>query len=114
MQLTFEDLATQLPAGSIEFVGNNQLKINFTQLTGENLTLESSLIEGIAKFLEGLTKLTTAINTERTGLNPPKDAITFVSKEFDGTPEKPEIVFECRIAINPTMFTENLFDPTAE
>lgn len=115
MQLIFEDLATQLPAGSIELVGNNQLKTNFSQVTGDNnLTLQSSVIESTAKYLQSLVDLTTAINEERTSLNPPKEAITFASKSFEGTPEIPEIVFEIRMTINPTIFVENLFDPTAE
>lgn len=115
MQLTFEDLVTQLPAGSIEFVGNNQLKFNFSQITGDNnLTLQSSVIEGVAKFLQSLAGLTVSINEERALSNPPKEPITFASKSFEGTPEKPEILYEIRIAINPATFVENLFDPTAE
>ncbi len=115
MQLTHQDLATQLPASSIEFVGNNQLKYNYSQITGENnLTLESSLVESTAKHLQALVDLTTAINEERMLSNPPKEAITFASKSFEGTPEKPEILYEIRIAINPATFVENLFDPTAE
>lgn len=115
MQLTFEDLATQLPAGSIEFVGNNQLKINFSQITGDNnLTLQSSVIEPAAKYLQSLVDLTTVINEERMSSNPLKEPITFASKTFEGTPEKPEILYEIRFAINPVTFIENLFDPTAE
>lgn len=114
MKLTFEDLATKLPAGSIEIVGNNQLKVNFTQITGNQLTLQSSLVEGIAEFLQSLVALTESINEEHKALSPSKEVITFASKTFNGTPESPEMVFECRIAINPATFLENLFDPTAE
>lgn len=114
MQLNFENLATQLPTGSIEFVGNNQLKLNLSQLTGDNLNLESSVIESIAKLMQGLTSLTSAVNESRAEINPPKAAVYFVSKDFDGSLDKPEIVFETRIAVNPNTFVENLFDPTVE
>lgn len=114
MQLTFEDLATLLPPGSIEFIGNNQLKLNLTQLTGEDLRLESSLLETVAKLLDALAQLTSQINEPRIQAVPPKPRIRFVDKDFDGTPSNPEIVFDCRFGINPASFSNNLFDPTAE
>lgn len=114
MQLTFEDLATLLPPGCIEFIGNNQLKLNLTQLTGEQLTIESSLLETIVKLLDALAQLTSEINESRIQAIPPKSRIKFVDKDFDGTPANPEVVFDCRFAINTASFSNNLVDPTAE
>jgi hypothetical protein len=114
MQLTFEDLATLLPAGSIELVGNNQLKINMNQVTGEQLTLQSPVLEAVTKFMQALTRLTENINEERINLNPSKPIIQFASQSFDGSPENPELVFEIRVAVKPQSFVENLLDPTVD
>jgi hypothetical protein len=59
-----------LPPGSIEFVGNNQLKLNFSQLTGEILSFESSCVEPIVKLMQKLADLTTVINAARASENP--------------------------------------------
>jgi hypothetical protein len=112
MHLTFESLNNFLPAGSIEFVGNNQLKINMNQVSGEQLTLQSSILEPIAKLLSGLVVLTKVVNDEQIVLYPTGQGIQFVSQSFDGSPEHPELVFEFRCAIAPQSFIENLLDPT--
>lgn len=113
MKLTFADLATLFPPGSIELVGNSQMKVNMTLISGQQLTLDSSILEPLSKFMQGLADLTSAINAERGTLNPPKSSIQFVSHSFDGTPENPEIIYEYRVAVSSNSFVENLFDPTS-
>lgn len=115
MTLTFERLAEKLPAGVVEFVGNNQVKLNFSLLTGdEDLTLDSSLIEGVIQFLQGLAKLTDAINEERAKLNPPLEPIDFVSQQLIGTPQRPKFQFIVEVAVDTSAFTSNLVDPTQQ
>lgn len=54
MTLTFTRLAEKLPAGVIEFVGNDQVKLNFSRLSDNPLTLDSSFIQVVVKLLQGL------------------------------------------------------------
>ena len=112
MSLTFQALADMLPSGSIEFVGNNQLKLNFSQLTNETLTFESSLIESIVKLMQKLADLTTAVNSTRASKNPSKPPIIFASKDLIGTPDAPEFEFTIRAAVDTSQFANNLIDPT--
>jgi len=112
MSLTFQVLADMLPPGSIEFVGNNQLKLNFSQLTGEILTFETSCVEPIVKLMQKLADLTTAVNSARASENPSKPPIIFASKDLIGTPDAPEFEFTIRVAIDTSQFVNNLIDPT--
>ena len=112
MTLTFQDLADKLPSGSIEFVGNNQLKLNFSQLTGDTLTLDSSCIESIIKLMQELSKVTDDINTARLKENPPKPPIMFASRDLVGTADAPEFEFIVRAKIDVNAFSDNLIDPT--
>lgn len=111
MSLTFQDLANILPPGSIEFVGNNQLKLNFSQLTGDTLTFESSCVESVVKLMQKLADLTTSVNSLRASENPSKPPIMFASKDLVGTPDAPEFEFTVRVAINTAQFVNNLIDP---
>ncbi|MFK0732082.1 MAG: hypothetical protein ACFKPT_13870 [Gloeotrichia echinulata GP01] len=108
--LTFQALQDKLPAGSIEFVGNNQVKINMNMVTGNNLTLESSIIEGIVKLLNGLSMLTDAINAQLIASNSPP--IQFASQELVGTPAQPEYRFEVKADVDTSLFLVNIKDPT--
>ncbi|NES22073.1 MAG: hypothetical protein F6K41_24905 [Symploca sp. SIO3E6] len=111
MQLTFTDLLEKLPPDSVEFVGDNQFKLNLTQITGEELGFDSSVVEPITKLLDALVKLTQSINDEK--LMNDEDSIKFASKDIVGTPEKPMYEYIVRVDVNPNSFLENLVDPTA-
>jgi hypothetical protein len=114
MNLTFQALADKLTPGAIEFVGNNQLKLNFSQLTGdEDLDFESSFVEGVVQFLQGLAELTDQINQQRAALNPPLPPIEFVTQQLVGTPSQPKYQFTVEVAIDTKAFASNLIDPTA-
>jgi hypothetical protein len=109
-QLIYSDLALALPSDSVEYVGANQLKLNLTQVQGEEITPDSSIVEGIAKLLDGLTSLTNTINQER--LDDELDTIQYVSKHLVGSPDKPMYEYKVLIKINPESFIENLVDPS--
>ena len=111
MSLTFQALANILPPGSIEFVGNNQLKLNFSQLTGETLTFETSCVESVVKLMQKLADLTAAVNSARANENPSKPPIVFTSKDLVGTPDAPEFEFTTRVAVATSQFANNLIDP---
>lgn len=113
MSLTFQALADILPAAAVEFVGNNQLKINFSQLTGDqDLNFDSSLVKGVVQLLQGLAKLTDQINQQRASQTPPLPSINFVSQELEGTPQKPKYVFTLEVAVDTKAFVSSLVDPT--
>jgi hypothetical protein len=114
MSLTFQNLADKLAPGAVEFVGNNQLKVNFSQLvsSSEPLTFESSCVEGIVKLLQGLAALTDQINQERANQNPPLAPIEFVSQQIAGTPQQPKFQFIVEVAIDTQVFSSSLIDPT--
>ena len=111
MTLSFQVLSDMLPPGSIEFVGNNQTKLNFNQLTGNTLSLDSSCVESIVKFMEELAELTTSLNSARKNENPVKPPIAFCTKELIGTPDAPEFEFNLRVAVDTRRFANNLIDP---
>lgn len=113
MAMKFSDLQNLLPPGAIEFVGNNQLKLNFNQLTGLELNPESILIQGVAQFLEGLVELTTAINEDRVAATPAQTPITFASKELSGSASVPVIRYTVTLQVDNSAFLSNLVDPTA-
>ena len=108
--ITFNQLASFLPAGSIEFVGNNQVKINFSQLTGDTLSLDSSCVKGIVKLLKGLAALTASINAFREAATPPLPTIDFVSDQLVGTSDNPRIQLVTEVQINTSSFVDNLID----
>lgn len=111
--ITYTSASAHLPAGSIEFIGNNQVKANFSQITGNTtLTLDSSMIQGISKFLDGLAVLTSAINSDRASLTPPLPPIKFVSKALSGGPDNPEIHYTLVVDVDNSAFLNNLVDPT--
>lgn len=112
MTLTFQDLAAMMPPGSIEFVGNNQLKINFSQLSGQELALDSSCIESFVKLMMELSKVTDTINGNRLKETPAKPPIIFVSRDLVGSADAPEFEFILRAKIDVNAFTDNLIDPT--
>ncbi|WGV23474.1 hypothetical protein [Halotia branconii] len=110
--LSYSALAEKLPAGSIEFVGNNQVKLNFSTTTesGSNLTLNASCVKGIVKLLQGLAALTDQVNEARVNAELPP--IQFASQQLTGTPEMPEYEFTVRVKVDTAQFIENLDDPT--
>jgi hypothetical protein len=112
MTISFTDLAENLPAGAIEYVGNNQVKLNFSQISDETLTLESSMVEVVVKFLQGLTSLTNQINQLRNAQNPPLPPIVFASGQLVGTAAQPRYQFVVEVAVNAGTFLSNLVDPT--
>jgi hypothetical protein len=111
MQLTFNDLADKLPAGSVEFVGNNQVKLNLNLISESNLTLNSSIVEPIVKLLRGLANLTDAINQEKATQG--NTLIEFAEANLVGTAASPEYQFAVRVKVNTSLFPDNLVDPTA-
>jgi hypothetical protein len=114
MTLTFTRLGEKLPAGVIEFVGNNQVKLNFSLLSNNPLTLDSSFVQVAVKLLQGLAELTDEINLERANHNPPLAPIEFASQQLTGTPQQPIYQFVVQVAVNKGSFANNLVDPTQD
>lgn len=110
--LDYAALSEKLPAGSIEFVGNNQLKLNLSLLTesGSTLTTETSSVKGVVRLLQGLSQLTNQVNETRIAANLPP--IQFASQQLTGTPEAPEYEFTVRVKVDTALFIDNLDDPT--
>lgn len=109
--LSYTALAEKLPTGSIEFVGNNQVKLNLSLATaGANLTLNSSCVKGIVKLMQALSALTDQVNEARINANLPP--IQFVSQQLTGTAEAPEYEFTVRVKVDTALFIDNLDDPT--
>ncbi|MBH8561639.1 hypothetical protein I8748_05505 [Nostoc sp. CENA67] len=110
--LSYTALAEKLPAGSIEFVGNNQVKLNFSAVTesGSNLALNASCVKGVVRFLQALAELTAQVNEDRASADLPP--IQFVSQQLTGTPSAPEYEFTVRVKVDTALFVDNLDDPT--
>lgn len=115
-QLIYQRLATHLPAGSIEFVGNNQVKINCSALTGDNIDLSSSFVEALAKLLRGAAILNDEINNERQQQG--KQPINFVEQSIqsygDSQKQIASMTFSCSIQVNTSSYIENLVDPSSD
>ncbi|NHC37944.1 hypothetical protein [Scytonema millei] len=108
MTLTFTELGNYLPAGAIEFVGNNQVKLNFSQISNNPLTLDSSLVEVVTRLLQGLAIYTERINEQRASLSPPLPPIDFASMALTGTPQQPKYQFIVEVAVDTATFASNL------
>lgn len=115
-QLSFERLATQLPPGSIEFVGNNQVKINCSVLTGESITLSSSIVESLAKLLRSIATLNDEINIERQQLG--RQPINFVKQSIQSFGNSENMIasmsFNCLMTISTNSYIDNLVDPSVD
>lgn len=111
--LTYQDFMEHVPPNTIEFVGQNQLKLNFNQLTGKELNPNEALIEGTAKFMQALVALTDAINEDRAKADPPLPPITFASRELEGSIEQPIFRYTVDLQVNASAFMDNLLDPTS-
>lgn len=110
--ITFTALGDHIPAGSLEYVGNNQVKLNFSQLSNDSsLNLDSSALKPITLFLEGLFQYTHQLNVERK--NQKLDPIELCSKNIAGTPDKPIIAYTLSVEVDAQSFLNNLVDPTA-
>jgi hypothetical protein len=110
--LDFLTLQDAFPPGSIEFVGNNQVKLNFNALTSKSLELNSPAVSAIALLLQRLVELTDSINAERAEASPPQPPITFVSKTVVGTPSAPIFRFTVDLVVDQSALFDNLIDPT--
>ncbi|ALF52961.1 hypothetical protein ACX27_09030 [Nostoc piscinale CENA21] len=101
-----------MPNGAIEFVGNNQVKLNLSLATesGSTLTLDTSCVKGIVKLMQALSELTDQVNEER--VNDNLAPIQFASMQLTGTPESPEYEFTVRVKVDTALFIDNLDDPT--
>jgi hypothetical protein len=111
--LNYQDLRTELGAGVVEFVGNNQVKLNLNQLTGQDLTLESSIVEGMVQLGKKLADFNTKINQERQAASPSLPSINFATAQLSGTADNPEYVITIRAKVDTSQFLTNLVDPTA-
>ncbi|MEH2467516.1 hypothetical protein [Nostoc sp.] len=110
--ITYSQIAAYLPTSSVEFVGNNQVKLNLNQITGDSLTLDAGAIKGILKFLEALSQMTIAINTARAAANPPLPPIELCEKHLAGTVDAPTFQYVVVVGIDPNSFINNVIDPT--
>ncbi|MEH2461136.1 hypothetical protein [Nostoc sp.] len=110
--ITYSSIATYLLASSLEFVGNNQVKLNLNQITGDSLTVDASAIKGILKILEALTQMTIDINIARAAANPPLLPIELCEKHLTGTVDLPTFQYVFMVGINPQSFINNVVDPT--
>jgi hypothetical protein len=110
--ITYSAIAAYLPASSLEFVGNNQVKFNLNQITGDSLTPDASAIKGTLKILEALAQLTIAINTARATANPPLPPIELCEKHLAGTVDAPTFQYVVVVGIDPQSFINNVVDPT--
>ncbi|MBA3920320.1 MAG: hypothetical protein H0X31_00885 [Nostocaceae cyanobacterium] len=109
MTISFNSLAPYLPPGSLEFVGNNQVKLNLNTITGDNLSLDSDALKCIVLIVNALSDMTEAINKSRIAQN--LAPIVFVSKHLVGNPDSPVFDFVLSAAINPASFINNLMSP---
>ena len=110
MTLSYSDLATKLPAGAVEFVGASEVKVNFSLVTGDEIDLNSSCVEGIAKLLDAASTLTKEVNELRQ--NNGQEYIYFIQKENgygDGSYR-----FVADVKTDPETYLDNLLDPTEQ
>ncbi|MBD2492393.1 hypothetical protein [Aulosira sp. FACHB-615] len=110
--LSYSALAEKLPNGAVEFVGNNQVKLNLSLATeaGASLTLDTSCVKGVVKLMQALSSLTDQVNEARVNAN--LAPIQFTSMQLTGTPESPEYEFTVRVKVDTALFIDNLDDPT--
>ena len=112
MTISFTLISQYLADGSIEYVNDNQLKLNFSTLLGQDgSTLDSSAMKAVYLFLDGLADLTTAINQQRAAQTPALAPIQFVEKGLSGTVNVPQYKFTCEFNVDSSKFDNDLIDP---
>jgi len=110
--ITFNSLSTYFPAGSFEFVGNSQVKLNISAMTGDSLTLDSEAIKAIYTILDSLVTATNGINSDRAAQTPPLAPVTLASKVLTGTVAQPGYEYKVDFIVDSSTFLNNLKDPT--
>lgn len=105
--LSYNAVGAKLPANSVELVGN-LVKANFSNLTGDALSLDSSCVEGTAKFLNALAQLTAEVNESR--YQNGESSIKFVEKR-NGYAEG-EFEYVVTVQVDTSAQLNNLIDPT--
>lgn len=112
MSMNIAGLTMKLPDEAITWAGFGEpVRLNFTLLSGEALTPESSALEPMAKLLNGLYQQQAAINQTRVlaGLTP----ITAIQRSIDTNPAgNPIVNLTIALEIDLNASLDNLIDPT--
>lgn len=112
MTMNIAGLTQNLPDEAITWGGFGlPVMLNFTELSGEALTPESSALEAVTKLVNGLHQQQVALNQSRAlaGLPP----IAVVSRTVDTNEGgNPVIVFALSLEIDLNASLDNLIDPT--
>ncbi|PSB20556.1 hypothetical protein C7B65_06525 [Phormidesmis priestleyi ULC007] len=107
-------LSQNLPDEAITWAGFGEpVRLNFTLLSGESLTPESSALEAMTKLLNGLYQQQIELNQVRaqTGLAPIAVVTRTVDTNADGNPIV-TLALSLEIDLNASL--NNLIDPTDE
>lgn len=105
-------LTQKLPDEAITWRGFGEpVLLNFTLLSGESLTPESSALEAITKLVNALHHQQLAVNQTRAQAGLP--AIAVVTRTVDTNENgNPVIVFGLALEIDLNASLDNLIDPT--
>jgi hypothetical protein len=111
--LTFEELENHLPENALDYSAGIP-KLNFNNLTGDNLDLTSSVVEATARFLHSLSQMTAAVNAARAAATPALPPITFISKTITASPAgNPVYKYEVNIEVATALIFDGAIDPAA-
>lgn len=112
MTMNIAGLGQKLPDEAITWAGfGDPVRLNFSLLTGQDLTPESSALEPMAKLLNALYQLQTTTNQTRVlaGLVP----IAVISRSVDTAANgNPIVNMTIALEIDLNASLDNLIDPT--
>ena len=112
--MKYSNLVKYLPANSIDPGTTPQrIKLDLNNLTASNLTMDSSIIRGLARYLQAVYDYSEAINKDRESKN--LLPINLIHKDIKKS-EKGNPIYEYTISVevNSSTTFDGAIDPAAE
>ena len=112
--MKYSGLIKHLPANSIDAgLSPQRFKLDLNALTSNNLSLDSSIIEGLVRYLQGVYDFSEATNQQREIAGSPK--IDLITKNIRIS-EKGNPIYEYTVSIevNSSATFDGVIDPATE
>lgn len=110
--LTATQLELHLSNGAVLTDPQGGVMVSLSALAGVPITMNDSIVLPLKKLLEGCTKLTSAINTERSAHTPTLNAIDFVAETVTAIGGIPTVSYTADFAVNTALVDPAVIDPT--
>lgn len=112
--MKYSNLVKYLPANSIDSgVSPQRFKLDLNNLTASNLTLESSIVRGLARYLQAVYDYCEATNKDRESKN--LSPINLIHKDVKKSETgNPIYEYTISVEVNSSLTFDGVIDPATE